>query len=505
MKTPLLLCITLCITFLLDACGSNEQAGGTTVETTNGLAGVIEGMDAQTRVEVLLIDMDVLPGRDSAAVVQRFTVSADGGFRFAGVAAGRYRVLARAGGTGLAALSEALAPGLDSVRLALVPTGSALLSLQGAPLRAGSVVALPGTDVYAVVDSAALAQGVLRVPGLPAGSYERWALVGGEANAAALDLPASAMTVVSGAAVSLSLEQMWPWERAVLLNTGAAGLANAVTGLAVRLPLAWDSLTQALLGDSVRLCVSNSAGTLLPYALGAWDTTGGEREIWVNGGAMARADSTQWTLLADPTHACPAPDSATVFSAQEGYVAVWQGGRAPFDGATDARSLGDVAGEPQAYTLSAEVMLDSALKGGEVLSIGNAVGFRMDHLDSVAALYGYASYAGASNWKVISGYTPLGDSTWIRVDLVVDAGAQRFEVYFDGALHYASTEVPATLTYDKIGKAIVIGRHASGSGGLFQGRMGMVSVATVARSADWISLAALQSKRGNAFVTVQER
>jgi len=238
-----------------------------------------------------------------------------------------------------------------------------------------------------------------------------------------------------------------------------------------------------------RFCVTGAGGDTLDYALRA-------DNVWVRLPLLTTATTLEVSVLPDARGNCPMPDSAAVFGADDGYVAFMDWGGEPFDGATQSLLLGTVTGEPQAYTLSAEVLLAPGLMGGEVLTVGNVAGFRMDNLESRAAVYGYASGAGPSTWNVISGATPIGDSTWIRVDLVVDVAAGRYELYFDGKLFYASTEYPALLSYDKVGKDIVLGSHATGTGNFFQGRLGTVSVATVARSAGWLRLSALQGRTG---------
>ncbi len=236
-----------------------------------------------------------------------------------------------------------------------------------------------------------------------------------------------------------------------------------------------------------RWCVLSSGDTL-PYAFRG-------KDLWVKTPGHASA----LDLWPDTLDACPLSDSASVFSADNGYIAMRDFGGAFVDGETEALSWGLLQGEPQAYTFSAEVLLDSGLVGGEVWSVGDVAGFRMDNLDSMAALYGYASYAGVSNWNVISGHTPIGDSTWIRVDLVVDAVSSRYELYFDGILHFAYSDSLPPLSYDKQGAELTLGRNAAGTGGYFRGRLGSVSVSTVARSPDWIRLSAFQGRTGPGF------
>lgn len=237
-----------------------------------------------------------------------------------------------------------------------------------------------------------------------------------------------------------------------------------------------------------RWCVLSSGDTL-PYAFRG-------KDLWVK--ALDRWPGAL-DLWPDTLDACPLSDSAGVFSADDGYIAMRDFGGAHVDGETDVLSWGGLQGEPQAYTFSAEVLLDSGLVGGEVWSVGDVAGFRMDNLDSMATLYGYASYAGVSNWNVISGHTPIGDSTWIRVDLVVDAVSSRYELYFDGILHFAYSDSLPPLSYDKQGTELTLGRNAAGAGGYFRGRLGSVSVSAVARSQDWIRLSAFQGRTGPGF------
>ena len=239
--------------------------------------------------------------------------------------------------------------------------------------------------------------------------------------------------------------------------------------------------------DAERLCVTGLGDTLAYAYLGS--------DVYVRIEAM---QATAWNLRlqADPTGQCPLPSGATVFSATEGYTAVVDLQGNHIDSTGGYRQLGILQDSAQAFTLSAEVRLDSGLAGGEVLTIGNIVGFRMDNLNGKVAVYGYSSRPGVSQWHVISGDQAWDGKSWLRVDLVVDAQNNRFELYFNGKLNAASPETIDTIAYDKGNMAMVLGRHAIENLYPFAGQVGYASISTVARSPEWIRWSAAQGRSG---------
>lgn len=242
-----------------------------------------------------------------------------------------------------------------------------------------------------------------------------------------------------------------------------------------------------------RLCITGLGDTLSYAYLGS--------DVYVRVEALQKS---AWNLhiFPDLTGECPLPSGATVFSAADGYVAITDLQGNHIDSTGGYRQLGILADSAQAFTLSAEVRLDSGLAGGEVLTIGNVVGFRMDNLGDKVAVYGYISRPGVSQWHVISGDQTWDGSSWLRVDLVVDAQNNRFELYFNGKLNAASTETIDTIAYDKGNMAMVLGRHAIENLYPFAGQVGYASISTVARSPEWIRWSAAQGRSGTGWKIV---
>lgn len=236
-----------------------------------------------------------------------------------------------------------------------------------------------------------------------------------------------------------------------------------------------------------RLCITGLGDTLSYAYLGS--------DVYVRVEAL---QNSAWSLriFPDLTGQCPLPSGAAVFSATDGYVAITDLQGNHIDSTGGYRQLGILADSAQAFTLSAEVRLDSGLAGGEVLTIGNIVGFRMDNLGDKVAVYGYTSRPGVSQWHVLSGDQTWDGKSWLRVDLVVDAKNNRFELYFNGKLSAASTETIDTIAYDKGNMAMVLGRHAIENLYPFAGQVGYASISTVARSPEWIRWSVAQGRSG---------
>ena len=268
----------------------------------------------------------------------------------------------------------------------------------------------------------------------------------------------------------------------VQVETSSLGLQGSVQGFALRLGQA----------PAERLCVLSEGDTLVYAVL--------DSQVWVRLDSMDTHSVWDFQMWPDLQSVCPVPDSTAVFASPDTAWWVqkdWGGER--FDGASQHFSLGDVPGWPASYTLSAEFVLDSGVVAGEVITVGNGVGFRVDHLGDRLGLYSYASYAGTTNWTVLGAQLPLSEPTWVRIDMVVDSAKNTLALYHDGEL-WTETLLMGALTYDKLGQTIHVGVHATGDEGFFRGYLGWVSVAATARSADWIRLSARQGRSGTGWL-----
>lgn len=367
----------------LVSCGNKDRAGGTTVETTNGIAGVVEADGKpQAGIRVLVIADSYVPGAGKQETSYIAFTDEEGRFLFPRPPQGRYRIIARDTLSGTAALLETVVHDSipEEVSLQLEPAGKVRFSLQNLAFHSGDWVALPGSDVAREITEVDLLAGEMILQGVPAGTY-------------------------GGLYWSSSLEANPPYEL-------------------VAEPIVMES-------DAV---VQMQESDMIPQSI----------EI----------------QLADVV----------------------------FDSASEGVYFPTMLGKPSAVVLEARVRPIVGLLGGEVVSMGNHVGFRMDANDSMVSIYAYSSFEGPSEWMVLSGFVLRTDAAeWINIALLDDPANGRWELWLNGELHTSSpADSLKAISWDKGGTETWIGRHSRfPTQNHFWGEIDWVRVQAIP-AADWV-------------------
>lgn len=483
------------------ACGNANNAGGKTVETTNGIAGIVhyQGVPA-ARVQVFLLPANYVPSQDpllDSGVIISLTDD-QGRYSFEDLAPGAYNVLARKPQQNLAGIQQNLVVAEETGILNLdftdlERTGSLVLSLRRLPVSTGDLFFLPGTDVFARVQISDLQSGVLVLDGLPPSTYGNLVLLAVQDSLeTSLDL-GSAGSIETGSLVELDPLSYWPYSLRVELRTAEFQLDNQLPQFPLRIALDESRLNM----DSVAsennargrwpvFCVIDGQNRILPYHIARWNTQEKQGELWILLDTLRVSTVDTITVVWNRPAICGSTDSAAVFSRADQYGLVAHLQDIVFDGSTSIPHEG-MLGQPQALTLTAEVVPDSGWLGGEVVSVGDHFGFRVDGLPEQLGFYAYYSLAGPSNWAIISGHQRGVYPIATIVSLVVDPGGARFELYINGRLHHAyDTTQVFPLTWDKLGTNVVIGKHPTRNEGFFRGRMGTIILSPSALSASWI-------------------
>lgn len=365
---------------MLFGCSGKEHAGGTTVETTNGIAGVVQ-VDGKPApgIRIVVISDSYIPSQGAAQ--GRFVTKSDesGHFEFPLPPQGNYRIIARDSLTENTAMKETLVRDSLSyeVSLELKASGKIRLPLQNVALKVGDWLSLQGSDLARQVTVKDLQDSVFVLSGVPAGTYQ-------------------GIYWTSSASAHFIVDQS----------------IQVVTN------------EEEMIADSV----------LVPEIL----------EVDLSGILM--------------------------------------------DSSAEGIHYPTLFGKPAAVVLEAKIHPQSGLVGGEVVSLGNNVGFRVDANDTMVSVYAYSSYNGPFAFTVLSGYYRRPDDTSaVHIAMLDDPANKRLELWFNGEFHSAvEPDSVHEIAYIKAGTETWIGRHAVDStGNHFVGVIDWVRVQAIPAS-EWV-------------------
>ncbi|MBF0433523.1 MAG: DUF2341 domain-containing protein [Fibrobacteria bacterium] len=161
---------------LFMGCSSDNLSGGGMEDGNATIAGVIhdEYGSAVAGVDVALYTRQYQPGSDTAGV-RRVTTDTDGGYELDDVLNGMYNIEAQHHSD----TTSLMIPGIlitenkpyTVTTGVLQKPGTITFSLKNISVEAGGTVYIPGTSIGAMVDSASIASGLIKLGGVPAGSY----------------------------------------------------------------------------------------------------------------------------------------------------------------------------------------------------------------------------------------------------------------------------------------------------------------------------------------------
>lgn len=364
--------------WMILGCGwQDPQAGGTTVETTNGIAGVVHYENKPVaNARVLLMDQNHVPTGDPLLdpEIQVAITDTKGHYQFDRLPLKTWRLLVRDTANIYAAITE-IQDSISYDTIQLLTPGTLQISTQHLQLQRGDLIALQGSDLFMIIDSSMLTSAFVQLTQIPSGTY-----------AGLIWMPRQDSAVVPQ----------------ILLTSPDSTLQL--------------DTAQVLIMDSTQIAISSLSMSL---------------------------------------------DSLFL------------------DSASSAIHYPTLFGKPPALILSAQIRPLPGLSGGEVINIGDHVGFRVDTWENRLNIYAYSSYEGASNWHTLSSYIPITtpDTPWVQVDFVVAPHAGRLELWINHSLDFqASADSLYALSWDKAGTETYIGRHALSLGNPFIGWIDSVKI-----------------------------
>jgi hypothetical protein len=500
----------------LQFCTKQDVAGGTTVETTNGISGILTFDDDKiVGARVLLIPNNGLALGDEGDYFEAVS-DKNGKFIFPNLNGENYQILVRYQDS-LAVLSDANCN--LNCTLKLEKTGVIQVSLATMPLGIGDTIGLIGTDLVAVVDSNLLTSHELVFSYVPNGIFENWIVLKAQAYGQPASKPvyfqSDVLKVSSGDSSSGNVALIWPYQvraKLKIVTENSPQIENDGSGFhKIRIPLdesfyqlldvldanglLRDGITDLIPRDFLNsICIRNPQGQALPFEVlvpdamdqnyewsdysadlsdFGWDKAGDFSYLWIG------LDSTSLdsVLIQYNTRDCNTDDNMW-----NGWLGHWHLKNKEFTSLDDRIADATNWTLPEAVSMVAMVKPNSGMMGGEIVSMGNHVGMRMDHLDSMIAVYAYSSYEGVSNWHVLAGWLPIDSLNtregWVLVHLLVDPAQGVFSLYFNGELasQYTSEDPLYPITYDKTGSFWTIGSHSLSNSGLFEGLIDEVLV-----------------------------
>lgn len=516
--------------WMLAGCGPDtDLAGGTGIETTNGIAGAVFAGDAPVgAARVAAYPEGFNPYRDTLSDSLRAVTDAEGRFEIRRIPPGRYNVLAESAPAGPAAMTLAV-PVASRGKTFLLnhelrPRGAVRVPRGEGVAQGAGYVYIPGTPWLVAMSDAEGSEDFVLLEGVAAAEYVQIRFVGGDRE---LDtnLLAAPLAVEPGDTVTLSyLEKGWAHTRNLTFNTTATGadVAGDVAGfpVLVRLDSIRFDFTQARPGgEDIRF--ASSDGLPLPYQIERWDGASKVAEIWVRVGRIRGNSQADYiSMWWGRPQAEDASDPRRAFQAADGFVGVWHlGEEQPGDGgfpiyrnsADDANhGLDFIKGDDRGGAIGYGKGFDgsdyihmpvatSILKptvnitvsgwykatvcdtgGASIASMGDSWGLKMDQ-NGKTRLFAYIAGSPRSPLTALS----VLDGKWHLLTGSYDGNATRS--YVDGVFLASDTD-PGVISY-VLGADFFIGKHGNGLSNVDAiGNIDEVQVSAAARSADWIKL-----------------
>lgn len=545
--------IPLLMMGLLIGCSEDRgRLAGSGSVTTNGLTGMVtrDGQPA-SGIVVSVYPEKYNPVRDSALPDSwRQLTDRSGKFRFENIAAGAYAIVASRPLENARAIVQGILISADAdsqytlADLALNPGGDIRIPLPEFARDVSGYFYLPGTGLYAVLDSTALRSGEIHLADVPSADYAALLYVkpGSDSERNVL---AHALAVAPEGLETVKPYALWKTQWKVSINTSASGadVPETLAGFPMLIRLNagnFDFASARPDGADLRFTKSDSI-TALPYEIETWDASARTAAIWVRMDTVRGGDASQFLcMFAGNADATRGPKD--VFDTASGFRGIWhlgedpaKGGQAILDrtvngyagtasgGMTSDASVAGVIGkglqldgkknliilpnsdlliraEGQPLTLSAWIK-PSALK-----TVGDSICNRLISFMSDSA--GFSSLAwGIDDSGRLAHYTRATDSVYhwatpIKADSVyfvaLTFAGGKYVGYVNG---HPDFEASGLVMPAGGAQPALVGAHESGNR-QFQGLMDELRIERVTRGAGWIRLAFESQKPGAAMVQV---
>jgi len=432
----------------------------------------------------------------------------------------------------------------------MLRTGKLFISFPNLQLHTGDYLSLPGTIVFAAVDSQAVKSATVNLADVPAGKYPMLSYVR-NSDSLSINVLNDSLTMLPGALDSITITKGLPkYSRNVYLNTTASG-ANVMANVpqfpvVIRLNGNNFNFAEASSdGSDIRFTKTN--GVPLPYEIERWNPVADMAEVWVKVDTVFGDDSTHFVNMlwgASAISVASSASGAAVFDTADGFQAVWHFAEAGNAAAKDA-TINGYDGTPSNMTAASSVAgaIGNARNfdgsSSSIQMIGTATGklnFNENDYYTISAWvntdtlysdtnaprhdltivakdncqymlkcfrgdFAFVQYKDAAGWA--TSMSPAVVATWKYV-VGVCAGTRQY-LYVDGVLSADSANFLETSTRARYSASdVFIGKTPSGSNNwspyFFKGKIDEVRIANKALSADWIKLCYMNQKTDDKLV-----
>jgi hypothetical protein len=263
-------------------CSSPDVAGGGTIETTNGIVGLVQTGDGEPAVNAIVKlfpdGYDPVAG-DGLGVDFIDTCDADGNYRFSHIASGKYTVLARKRETALSSIVRDVYVTDESLTrispATLDSSGLLTADFSSSDIPSEGYVYIPGTDISTSVGN----DGSAILAGVPPGKVQEVLL--SFDNNEKRNVLREEVTVMAGDTITIELP-LWNYRRRIILNTSSTGadVTEDVTDFPVLIRLSSENFEfSQVRSDGSDLLFTGDDGSVLPSAIERWDAENGRAEI----------------------------------------------------------------------------------------------------------------------------------------------------------------------------------------------------------------------------------
>ncbi len=429
--------------------------------------------------------------------------------------------------------ADSVAVAADTVRM----PGTIILTLPPGMQQAGGYVYLPGTTLYARIDSGSAVAGQVELDSVPAADYAAvWYSAPGSSSASGT--LSAGVNVASGAIDTVA---SWLHSAKVLINTTATGadIATDLTAFPLLLRLTNNNFqfSQVPAGGK---CIAFAAagGSVLPFEIERWDSGSGAAEVWVAVDTIHGNNGSQYIrFFWGGVAGRDSGNSAAVFAVSQGWAGAWHLEESAPDtttpslyrNAVEAANYGDdfvlstgktgIIGlgqtfadgdriqvtnatsrlKPAQMTLSAWVrLLQTDFLSSDIASMGDNYMLRIDKFNNSPK---FVLYNLADTLQIIcqDSSMSMADSSWHHVAGTFDG--RNVCLYVDGALRKTAAYSGA-IQYN-IGPDFMMGTHGNNESGFnFIGSLDEIEFSSVARSAAWIKFEYENQKVGSTIAGI---
>lgn len=532
--TIFLFCCTVCAMFL--QCTDTQVAGGGTIETTNGIVGVICNSDTKPAANTIvkLFPDDFNPFSDSASMNEHVdTTDNYGRYDFSRLTSGRYVVIARDKHTSTNCITRDIVVHEDS----LTTVSASILDKPGLitatlPKSAGtdSYLYIPGTDIISKVNS----DGSVSLTDVPSGKIASIILV--TAGSSRRNILRNEITALAGDTETI-VQPLEKYSCRIWLNTTAEGAD--VSGdvynfpVLVRLDNSNFDFSQAC-ADGRDIVFTNGEDRVFHHQIERWSNTVKKAEIWLNVDTIHGNDSDQTiTMYWGNETAAIQKENKAVFDTSNDFEGVWHLGDSTPDHVNDVTYNGyygfspdtavpnitegvigncrqfDGTGTYITMPNTASGKLDFAQNGHYSLSVWAKADTLTEFAQTVVSkgqyeyfiwlkysLWQFSEYQDVKGWDLTSQNAATGQ--WVLLTGVRDGKKQL--LYVNGkvtdTIELHSNSGPRNSISD-----FIIGQtHNASDSCFFSGLVDEVRVESTVRSSDWVKLCYMNQRADNRLV-----